>query len=335
MTDFYKLTPPEQSDRFKKLAAKALESWDIRSNPTLDLISHRENAVYKVETAEARYALRVHRWNYHTDNELRSELQWMEALSQSGIDTPEIIHTQNSEPFVVAEVEEVPEPRQVDLFGWVNGIPISDLTEKGDELIMHQNIGELMAQLHNQATEWIPPKNFTRHAWDTDGLLGENPVWGRFWEMKHFSQEEREKIQQVRSVARQHLQELDQGPETYGLIHCDFLPQNLLKDGEIVRVIDFDDCGYGWHLFDIVTSLFSYTYLPNFKDIKKAFIQGYRAFRELTDDQLSNFDFFMLLRLMTSCGWLHTRPETETAQLYGEGAAKSLVAAVNEFLTGN
>ena len=46
--------------------------------------------------------------------------------------------------------------------------------------------------------------------------------------------------------------------DRYGLIHCDFLPENLLKDGKTLRIIDFDDCGYDWHLFDIATSMFAY-----------------------------------------------------------------------------
>ena len=333
MTDFYHLLPQEQTDRLKILAAQALELWDIGPDPDLELISHRENAVYKVITAENRYVLRVHRWDYHTDDELRSELQWMAALSQSGIATPKIINTRDGELFVVAEAAEVPEPRQVDLFGWVNGIPISDLTDKGDELTMHRNIGELMAQLHNQANAWTPPEGFTRHSWDVDGLLGENPVWGRFWEMKHFSDEERENVLRARSKARQQLQDFSQDSRYYGLIHCDFLPQNLLKDGDTVRVIDFDDSGFGWHMFDIVTSLYSYTYLPNFDSIKEVFLKGYRLRRELTDECLTNFDFFMFLRLMTSCGWLHTRPETETAQKYSEIAAQTLVMAVEDFLS--
>ena len=332
MTNFYQLSPEQQSERFKKLATQALEAWEIGSSPQLKLISHRENAVFKVTTTSGKYVVRVHRFGYHTDDELRSELQWMEALSQSGIDTPEIIKSTEGGSFVTAQVEEVPEPRQVDLFRWINGVPISDLTDKDDELAMHRNIGELMARMHNHASEWTPLKGFTRHSWDIDGLLGENPVWGRFWEMSHFTEEQRQIIHQARGIAGKRLQEFGQGADRYGLIHCDFLPQNLLKDDDIVRVIDFDDCGYGWYMFDIVTSLYSYGYQPNFDSILSAFVEGYRSQRQLSDEQLQAFDFFLLLRIMTSCGWLHTRPETETARQYGEVMAKSLVAKVNEFL---
>ncbi len=332
MTDFYQLAPEQQSARLKKLAAKALIAWDIASDSDLKLISHRENAVFKVTTGEANYVARIHRFGYHSDAELRSELQWMEALSRSGIATPEIIKTRRTEHFTRVQVEEVPESRQVDLLAWINGVPISDLENNGDELTMHRTIGELMARMHNQAGEWTPPNGFRRHSWDVEGLLGENPVWGRFWKMSHFTNEQREKVQEARSVARRQLLEFGQNKDRFGLIHCDFLPQNLLKDGEAVRIIDFDDCGFGWHMFDIVTSLYSYSYLPNFDAVKTAFIKGYRSRRDLSAAQWEYFDFFLLLRIMTACGWMHTRPETETARQFSTVLAKSLVAKADEYL---
>ncbi len=335
MTDLYQLTPKEQTDRLKKLATKALESWDMGPDIELELIKHRENSVYKIKTANGKYVLRVHRFGYHTDDALRSELQWMEALSQNGIPTPDIIKTRQGESFTIVDMEGVPEPRQVDLFAWIDGVPISDLKDNSDEPAMHRTIGTLMARMHNQANQWTPPRGFTRHAWDIEGLLGNHPVWGRFWEMGHFTDEQRAKIHKTRAVAKEQLNVFGQGPDRYGLIHCDFLPENMLKDGDMVRIIDFDDCGFGWHMFDIVTSLFTYSYRPNFKAIKNAFVEGYRSQRDLPEDQLKYFDFFLLLRVMTSCGWLHTRPETETARKFSAGLAKNLMVRVNAYLEKN
>jgi Ser/Thr protein kinase RdoA (MazF antagonist) len=335
MKDFYQLAPGQQVELLKKLALKALEAWGMRLDAQLELIRHRENAVYKVTTAKENFVLRVHRSGYHSNDALRSELQWMDSLRLSGIPTPEIVKTRQGESFIIVETEEVPEPRQVDLFAWINGVPISDLTDKKDELSMHRRIGELMAGLHNHADGWTPPGNFTRHAWDNEGLLGENPVWGRFWELIHFNGEQRERILKAKTIARRQLLDFGRNDDRYGLIHCDFLPENLLKDGETIRIIDFDDCGYGWHMFDIATSMFAYAVEDNIKDIKTAFIQGYRSRRELSDEQLEYFDLFLLLRLMTTCGWMHTRPETEPARQFGAFLSAFLVAKVDEYLAAN
>lgn len=335
MTDFYQLTPDEQADRFMALAAAALESWDMGPEAELELIKIRENAVFRVAHGGSRYVLRIHRFGYHTDDALRSEFQWMEALSRDGIPTPRVIRTRNGEPFIRAAVNQVPEPRQVALFAWIGGVPISQVEDRNDDLSMHGAIGALMAGMHNQAAGWTLPEGFTRHAWDMDGLLGPEPVWGRFWEMEHFTNAQQADIHKARTIARDRLSAFGQGPDRYGLIHCDFLPENLLKDGEVVRVIDFDDCGFGWHLFDMVTSLFNYTYLPNFHAIRNAFIEGYRSRRELPDAHLDWFDFFLLLRVMTTCGWLHTRPETDAARQFSAALAQDLVAKTESFLEKN
>ncbi|MCP4756381.1 MAG: hypothetical protein GY866_36420 [Proteobacteria bacterium] len=50
------------------------------------------------------------------------------------------------ELFTVVEIEDVPEPRQVDLFAWIDGVPVSELRNNSDELAMHRSIGELMAR---------------------------------------------------------------------------------------------------------------------------------------------------------------------------------------------
>ena len=58
--------------------------------------------------------------------------------------------------------------------------------------------------------------------------------------------------------------------------------QNLLFDDGVVRLIDFDDAGFGWHLFDMATSLFylSLAGERTFDAILDAFITGYRSQRE-------------------------------------------------------
>ena len=145
-----------------------------------------------------------------------------------------------------------------------------------------RTIGALAARLHNQAARWRPPPGFTRHAWDTDGLVGEQPFWGRFWELAALSDAERALMVRARDRVRDELSRLERSPRNYGLIHADFAPENLMVDGDRVRLIDFDDAGYGWHLFEIATSLYFHIGQPYFAAIEQATIAGYRAERELT-----------------------------------------------------
>ena len=143
-------------------------------------------------------------------------------------------------------------------------------------------IGALAARLHNQAARWRPPPGFTRHAWDTEGLVGEQPFWGRFWELAALSASERELMIRARDRVRRELSGLERTPRNYGLIHADFAPENLMVDGSRVRLLDFDDAGYGWHLFEIATSLYFHIGQPYFEAIERATLAGYRTERELT-----------------------------------------------------
>ena len=195
MTDFYTLEDSGQALAMGRLAECALAQWNLQGS-TLELIKYRENAVFSVTTAAGlHYALRIHRHAYHTDAELRSELQWMSALADAGIQVPTLVPTVTGEPFAVVAVDAVPEPRQVDIFEWVDGEQLGSVEQgvRSREAVVenYHTIGRLAAQLHNQAIDWVLPEGFVRHAWDIEGLVGDAPFWGPFWELEALTDAER------------------------------------------------------------------------------------------------------------------------------------------------
>ncbi|MEX2523497.1 MAG: phosphotransferase [Gammaproteobacteria bacterium] len=319
MTDFYDLSPEEQANRLQAMAARALEERGINYR-AISLIKYRENAVFRVDTAtENILALRIHRPGYHTDAELHSELQWMKALAGAGIDVPEVIATGSNDLFTVVETPGVPEPRQIDLFAWIEGRQLGSveggLNDHGDAVhSTYRVIGELAARLHNQAAHWTLPPGFTRHAWDAEGLVGDEPLWGRFWELEALTDGQRELLLSARERVRRELGQYGKKPARYSLIHADFSPENLIVDGENVKLIDFDDAGFGWHLFELATALYFIQSEPYFETARDALVEGYREYRDLPDEELAELPLFMLARGFTYLGWVHTRPETETAR---------------------
>ncbi len=129
MTDFYQLDNAAQTLAMTCLAREALSVWGLEGSE-LDLIKYRENAVFKVIAGTGkRYALRIHRHAYHSDAELRSELQWIAALDAGGIDVPAVIPALSGELFALVEAPGVPEPRQVDVFAWVDGAQLGTVEE--------------------------------------------------------------------------------------------------------------------------------------------------------------------------------------------------------------
>ena len=321
MTDFYQRPVTELEKRYEALVRNALPLWGIDGNQALSLLKLRENAVYAVTnpvTKEKR-VVRVHRAGYHSDAELRSEWQWITGLRDYGVLTPVLHYSKNGRMFEIVEAPGVPEPRQVDVVGWIEGEQLGSVEEglegSPDEIRARFDIlGGTMAKMHNHAQHWQAPEGFTRHAWDVDGLTGEEPFWGRFWELPALSSSQKSRMLEVRDKLHTELTELGTAPDRYGLIHADLVFENILTGVDGIRVIDFDDCGYGWHLFDLATSIIFLLGTDHFTLAKEALIAGYRKERPLTDDHLAWFPVVLMARATTYLGWMHTRSETETAR---------------------
>jgi Ser/Thr protein kinase RdoA (MazF antagonist) len=191
--NFDALPPHERLGRLEQLARAALARWHLDA-AALSLLKDRENTVYKVTDPRSgeRFALRVHRPSYHSDAEIRSELQWTAALIDAGIEAPAAVPTPGGDMFVTVRHEAVPEPRQCDLLRWVEGTIIGDI-ESGhiataDEVRSnHFLAGRLAALIHNHGERWQRPPGFTRPIMDFDGLIGSRGYLGPYGACKLLS----------------------------------------------------------------------------------------------------------------------------------------------------
>jgi Ser/Thr protein kinase RdoA (MazF antagonist) len=317
------------------VAAEALRRWGIE-DARLSLIKMRENAVFRVDTAEGTRALRIHRHAYHSDEALNSELQWMRALEQAGVSVPQVIPSAQGALFERVQHEAIPEVRQVDLFQWIDGTPLG---ASGEGLAMDRDairatfrtVGELCARVHNQSADWTPPAGFTRHAWDEDGLAGAEPFWGRFWELKLLSPAERALMEKARDRVHEDLAALGKSAG-YSVIHADLTPENIMVHNGEVRLIDFDDAGWGWHLFELATALYFHLNEDYYEDALAAILEGYRSQRPLSGEDADRLPLFMLARGLTYVGWVHTREGTETARDLGRTLVDMACQAARAYL---
>lgn len=319
MSTFERLTPEQQMEHLLALAYKSLRHWGLEGSE-LSLVKYRENAVYKVTAQDGvRYALRIHRHAYHTDASLRSELEWMSALNEGGFAVPEVLPATDGRLLVSESTDAVVEPRKIDLFAWIDGEPLgSDIEGLGDNATrvteLYTDLGRSAAELHNQASRWELPEGFERHAWDHDGLVGEKPFWGRFWELELLDESQRQLMARVRDRISDELSQYDRSPQRYSLIHADFVPENLMVENGNLRLIDFDDAGFGWHLFELATALYFIQEDACYPAAKQALIDGYRQLRPLADEDLDRLELFLAARGCTYLGWIRSRQETDTAR---------------------
>lgn len=336
---FYLQTPDAQIAALQQLAQAALAQWP-GAFTRLTPVKYRENAVFSAYRDDGlRFAVRIHRHGYHSTAALRSELSWMKALADAGVGAPAATLSHSGEALVAITHPAVPEPRQVDLLLWLPGTPIGSaddgLVLTGAEAIAAmEKVGALAARVHNHANVWTDAGTMVRHAWDEDGLIGPEPFWGPFWKMPGLTDAQIVLLQQAREQAATDLAALGKHSDCYGLIHADFVPENMLFDGDRVNLIDFDDCGFGWHMFELATALFFLAHQRDYVELTRALLRGYRQLRALSPEHEAMLPLFLFLRGTTYLGWTQTRYETETAQTQGPMIIERTCALAERYLNG-
>ena len=277
---------------------QALDLWGVTGCRTT-LVAQRENHVYRVE-GPVPMALRLHRAGLRSKAELRSELDWMAALARGGLSVPRPCPARDG-----ALCHQIGD-RIVDMLSWLDGAPMGSagrLDPALDGPTAYGALGAAMARLHLVSDGWTPPAQFTRPAWDADGLLGEAPLWGRFWDNPRLTPDQAALMRQARAAAMRAL--ADHLPQAdYGLIHADLVPENVLIGPNGPHLIDFDDGGYGFRLFDIATVLNHALRAADPGPLRQAFLVGYQGLRAI---DLAALPLFQALRAFTYVGWIVPR----------------------------
>ena len=285
---------------------KALDLFSL-SDANHRLIAARENQVFRIDFGDDTFALRLHRPGYRSDQQLWSELQWMDAAAKGGLRVPAPIASTRG------EVLHIVDGVQVDLLSWISGCPIGAATKGifvADRIGLFESLGHLLAKLHEVSDAWSLPDGFERPSWDRNGLVGETPVWHRFWDNPTLTPQDRELLVTFRQKADRELEGLNDQLD-YGLIHADLVRENVLIDDGMLKFIDFDDGGFGYRLFDLATILISNFYEPDFPKLKKSLLEGYTSVRSL---DLQWLDLFMVLRSATYVGWIIRRMDEPGAK---------------------
>ena len=324
------LEDPE-TDIATRVARAALGHWNIE-DAQLDVVKHRENTVFRVSRDDgAKFALRVHQPGLHSDAALQSELEWMGALRTAGFPVPAVARAADESLFACVQAAGV--ERRCSLLEWVEGRLFNDLgdVERGMEVELcerYRRLGALAARLHGQAMDWEPPPGFTRHAWDEDGLLGDQPRMGRFWDHPDLTPAQRRTFLKVRFVLRRFLEGLGK-TTNYGLVHADFLPDNIIVNDAQLTLIDFDDSGYGWHLYEMATALFPQIREPFFDALVDAYLEGYRSERELSDAEADRLPAFLMICGLNYLGWLQKRGDKIR---HADRLAAEIIAGLLEYV---
>jgi Ser/Thr protein kinase RdoA (MazF antagonist) len=287
-------------------ATEALDAWG-GSTALPRLISHRENAVFAVTLNDGRRAaLRLHRPGYNSAEEINSELWWTSALAKAGFPAPAPIATQNG-----AAMLHLPDGQIATMIGWVEGAQIGAVGTPlagtlAEQTALYRQLGELLADLHTTSDTFTLPPDFQRRDWNLDGFLGATPLWGRFWENPLLDEATGDLILKAKQKAIHDLTAYAIEAD-YGLIHADALRENVFRQGDKLTLIDFDDAGFGFRLYDLAVALAQSLMDENFEALKTALLEGYSQTRPLRQLDIEHFTLFSALRDFASFGWIMPR----------------------------
>ena len=302
--------------RIHRIAQAAVERYGLPKQTIVTPINHSENTTFRVEnpTNGVLTILRVHRLGYHSFEAIRSELLWMTALRcEAGVETPEPIAAKDGSLIQTLHSPELPQPRHAVMFQFLHGREPSE----HDLCAAFERLGEITAHMHLQARAWRRPVGFVRQRWDYETTLGERPIWGRWQDGLGVHGARSRILERMSATIRRRLEAYGAPPDRFGLVHADLRLANLLLEGERTKVIDFDDCGFSWHLYDLGAALSFIEHHRDVPELIEAWTIGYRKAARLAREEAAEIPTFIMLRRLLLVAWIGSHAETDLARQHG------------------
>jgi len=323
---------PPSTQAAAQYAHEALRQFGLGGRARLTFLREGENVTFRIDSAdERRFALRVHRKGYHDLDAIQSEHAWMSDLARAGVRVPTVVQTPGGDTVVQATLGSPEQTRFCSMLEWIEGDLLHHL-QCVDPLEAMPMLGSAIAQLHLHARSWTPPSRFVRTPWDSDAFVGDEPRWGDPAEATTWERSTLDALRRARPAVRRCLQRLGTSPEVFSLIHADLTAQNVLDCGGEIAIIDFDDCGPGWLLYDIAVALQDFEVDDRLERLQDALLQGYVAVAGELPVALELLPVFRIARRFARLGWMGSRRGTEHQRLVSEPLIASTPASVERFL---
>ena len=313
------------------LATQALPLWDMPQGASACLINLSENATYLVEAPDAYKAiLRLHRPNYHTADDIACELAWIDALARDQvIDTPPYFLGRDGKAIQTLTTENG--KRHAVLFRFIQGTAPS---ETGDLSQNFRELGTIAAKCHLHVQNWTKPAGFQRFHWDTNAIFGPAPIWGDWRDAPGVTPALRTVLERVETQICARLAAYGRSPKRYNLIHADMRLANLLIGPQGTRVIDFDDCGFGWCIYDFAAAISFIEDDPRIPAYKAAWLDGYQSVRPLSGQDIAEIDTMIMLRRMALLAWIGSHIEAPKPQKLAPSFAENTAQLGQSWLDG-
>lgn len=251
-----------------------------------------ENFIYGYKNDGKEYILRISHSSHRTYEQLLSELDFVNYLSNHHANVSTPVYSVNHH--LVEKVEASHSYFTVSSYIKAEGERPNN--SHFDESFFF-NYGKTVGQFHKLAKEYKPDKGvIKRIKWDNDPL---------FIHARSYLLDTDEIIYSRFKELVDHLNRLPIHIDNYGLIHTDIHMGNFFIKDKRLCVFDFDDCSYMWFISDIAIALFYYLEFSMRDEINHVesssffmthFMKGYLSENNLTRQDMEFMDDFLKLR---------------------------------------
>ena len=208
------------------------------------LLQDLVNTSFRVQQDSRQWYLRVYNPHRHDRSAIESELLFLEALTEGGFPAPRPLRRRSGGMVWVAPPNSAAGAIRVSVCSWLSGE-----TMQHDKAARHYaGLGTVLARLHEFSARWRPPAGFVRPRCDSEGSMVI-----RGWD--NIESDLRSELEDARKALEAAEIAIGTDCARYGLIHGDPSFGNVLFDGELPCLIDFDDLGYGHYVSDLAIVL--------------------------------------------------------------------------------
>ncbi|MBV6622912.1 MAG: phosphotransferase [Rivularia sp. (in: Bacteria)] len=282
----------EQINLNTEIARNAIKQYNFKSSK-LHLIKHLENTTFRLSTEQGDFLIRVYCGLQNTVQDIESEAKIIEYLASCNHYEYQKPIYNNSNRFVtIGEAEGISKP--VSILSWINS---SIIGHQINDISLFNQLGKLLARIHNKLAEWQKPIDFQRPIFDAENLIGRNGAFR--YANSGYKYFDRETVSLFESVYQRLIDfEAVAGKETniYGIIHGDLHLKNVILHQNALIPIDFDDSGYGYYIYDLAVILTNYSEMTEYSAIKANLLQGYRSIRKISIEIENQLSLFMAAR---------------------------------------
>jgi Ser/Thr protein kinase RdoA (MazF antagonist) len=247
--------------------------------------------VYLFQRAGMDFILRLAPPNEDVDvRAQRSIFDWMSFLAAHGAAVPE------PQPSLKGNLIEVIPATEGDwlavVFTRAAGILSEELPIQQWNQPLFQALGKTIGRAHAISRHYEPAPGICFPQWDQGGNLFNQQIQYELW------------LKEKQTRLMEQIQRFQKSPETYGLIHGDLHFGNFFvhEATQVITLIDFDDCAYGWFSMDIALLLFDILvlYQGNERDkfghdFLRSFLAGYLPENPLPSSWVDQVPLFLKL----------------------------------------